>query len=214
MMFRRNKISSERESLAERFRAAREGKGLSLEEAAKRINVGINHLVAIESGSYDRLPGGVYQKTFIKKYSSLLGVKMIDAEESTADGKTDVFARKTIRKSSLLVFPKIFRNVLAIVAVLTLFLYIGFYLRNSFSKPEIEIFEPANDLITEKNSVLVSGKADVKTLIEINGKSILKKDDGTFEQVVELKKGLNVISISAKNKYSQKKEIKKQILVK
>ncbi len=214
MVFSRNKIDSEEESLAEKMKDARDRKGLSLEEAATRTNINQYYLELMEAGKYNKLPGGVYQKTYIKKYASFLGLKSSDWLKGKKEEKNDVFARKTIRKSALLVFPKIFRNTLAIVAVLALFLYIGLYLRNSLSRPELEIFEPIDDLITEKNSITVSGKAEEKTLIEINDRPILKKDDGTFSENVELKKGLNVISISAQNKYSQKRVIKKQILVK
>jgi transcriptional regulator with XRE-family HTH domain len=214
MLFSRNKIRSDKENLAERIKMAREDKGLSLEDVAKKIGVGLNHLQDIEAGRFDKLPGGVYKKTFIKKYSSFLGLKNVDQISQSVNDKTDVFTRKSINKTSFLVFPKLFRNILAIMAVLTLFLYIGLYLRNSLSMPEIEIFEPVDNLITEKNLVTVSGKADAKTTIEINDHPVLKNENGDFKEIIELKQGLNVISISAQNKYSQKRVIKKQILVK
>lgn len=220
-MFRRNRISSDEEGVADKLKSARLEKKFSLEEVSKKINVNVRHLDAIEKENYDHLPKGVYQKTFIKKYASFLGLdpEKIEAAYGLEIGvrnnpAQNVFGRKKINKSALLVFPKIFRSALVVFAILAIFLYLGFYLKNSLAKPQIEIFEPADNLITEKNAVYVSGKAEEKTQIEINEQPILKDNDGGFRVLVELKKGINEISISAQNKYSQKRIIKKQVLVK
>jgi hypothetical protein len=80
--------------------------------------------------------------------------------------------------------------------------------------PEIEIYQPADNLVTENNYVDVTGRADAKTQISINEKQILKDETGNFKERVDLNKGINTIIISAQNKYSRKKIIEKQVLVK
>lgn len=221
MNFSRNKIRADEELSSEKLRSAREEKGLKIEVISEKIGISQEYLKIIESGEYSRLPGGVYQRTFIKKYASFLDLdpkKIEDAYFKETGFKQqsaeNVFSRKVIKKRALLVFPKILRAVLATVIAIAIFLYLGVYLRNSLSKPNIEIFEPIDNLITDKKSIFVSGKADSKIQIEINDKLILKNDDGSFRQLIELKKGINTITISAKNKYSQKRIIKKQVLVK
>ena len=69
-------------------------------------------------------------------------------------------------------------------------------------------------MITEDNFVYVIGKTNPKTEVTINKELILKDEDGLFREKVDLKKGVNTIIISGKNKYSQKKIIEKQVLVK
>lgn len=221
MNFSRSKIQSIEESTAEKIRLARKNRQLELEDVSKKINISLEHLKAIEDGNYELLPGGVYQKTFIKKYAAFLGLDAKKTEESYLKEsglekklEKNVFNRKKIKRSAFLVFPKILRGTVAILTTLAIFFYLGFYLKNSFSKPEIEIIGPADNLITEKKSILVSGQAEEKTQIEINNKPILKDKNGGFQELVELKKGINTIIITAQNKYSQKRIIKKQILVK
>ncbi len=219
-MFSRKQISPDEESWANSIKRAREEKGLKLEDVSQRLRISQSHLSAIEDENLNSLPSGVYRRTFIKKYASFLGLntqKIMESYERTAfkeKNGSNLFGRKVIKKSSLLVFPKIIRNIVAIVAIAGVFLYLGFYLKNSLSKPKIEIFEPADNLITEDSFTYVSGRAKEKTMIEINDRPILKLKDGSFRELVELKKGMNTITISAQNKYSQKNIIKKQILVK
>lgn len=221
MNFSRSKIQSNEESTAEKLRLAREGRGLKLEDVSEKIKISLEHLRAIEGENYKSLPGGVYQRTFVKKYASFLGLDVKKIEESflkesglKEESSKNIFSRKKIKRSAFLVFPKILRGLLAVLAALAIFLYLGFYLKSSLSKPKIEIFEPADNLITGDKSVRVSGRAEEKTQIEINDKPILKDENGDFKELIELKKGINIISISAQNKYSQKRIIKKQVLVK
>jgi cytoskeleton protein RodZ len=221
MLFTRNKIKEDEETLAEKLRAAREEKKITIESAAKKLTINQEYLSALENGDYTRLPAGVYGKTYLKKYGAYLGLSWPALEEKYNKEKKllskeseDVFAKRKINKRELLVFPKILRNILVVLFVAALFLYLGYYLKNSFSQPKISITSPIDNLVTENNSVEIIGQAEGRTQITINNKQILKDEAGNFQERIELKKGLNTITISAQNKYSRKKIIEKQILVK
>jgi cytoskeletal protein RodZ len=221
MLFTHKKIKGDEETLAEKLRAAREGKKIAIEFVAQKLAINQEYLSALEKGDYSRLPAGVYGKTYLKKYGAFLGLNWPPLEEKYNKERKflnkeneDVFAKRKISKRELVVFPKILRNILVILFVAALLFYLGYYLKNSFSQPKIIIFSPANNLVTENNSVEIVGQADERTQIAINNKQILKDGAGNFKETVELKKGLNVITISAQNKYSRKKIIEKQILVK
>jgi transcriptional regulator with XRE-family HTH domain len=219
MVFNRSKIAAEEESVAEILKTIRMDKGLSLEDISLKIGVSKHYLEAIENGDLQKLPGGLYGKTFIKKYAAFLKLNeetaraLLKTKNNTAENK-NVFNRKRIKSSAFLVFPKIFRNFLAITAILAIFLYLGLYLKNSLSMPDVQIFEPAENIITNKKTIVVSGQSNVKTQIEINNQVVLKDSEGKFSQTIDLKQGLNKISISAQNKYSKKRIIERQILVK
>ncbi|GFM35560.1 helix-turn-helix domain-containing protein [Desulfovibrio psychrotolerans] len=57
---------------------ARESKGLTHEDVARRIKVAARTLVALETGNMDDLPHAVYTKGFVKSYARLLG---LDSDE-------------------------------------------------------------------------------------------------------------------------------------
>jgi cytoskeletal protein RodZ len=47
----------------------RQQKGISLETIAASTKLSVRHLEAIESGDFSRLPGGVYNTSYIKQYA-------------------------------------------------------------------------------------------------------------------------------------------------
>jgi cytoskeleton protein RodZ len=47
---------------------------MSLEEIAEKTKIGIRLLRAIESEQFDKLPGGLFNKSFVRQYARLLGV--------------------------------------------------------------------------------------------------------------------------------------------
>lgn len=52
----------------------REQRGISIEEIAEKTNIKTSYIRAIEDGDLSRLPGGIYNKAFIKSISEFLGV--------------------------------------------------------------------------------------------------------------------------------------------
>jgi cytoskeletal protein RodZ len=221
MFFTRKKITEGEESAAFLLRSSREEKKLSLEEISRKTGIKIAYLSAIENDDYHQLPGGIYKKTFLRKYAACLGVTLPDSNEKSVSErkqpdreKKDVFSRKKISVREMLVFPKILRNTLIVFFFFTLLFYLGFYLKSSFSLPKMEIFQPPDSLTTTNNFIEVVGRTESRTQVTINDLPILQDKDGNFRKTVELKTGINTIIISAQNKYSRKSTIKKQILVK
>lgn len=60
--------------LGARLRQAREGQGLSLAQASVDTRILQQSLVALEEGSYQRLPGDVVTRGFIRNYAQYLGL--------------------------------------------------------------------------------------------------------------------------------------------
>ena len=57
-----------------KFRKAREKKGVSLDDASNVTKIGARMLQAIEEEQFDQLPGGVFNKGFIRAYAKYLGI--------------------------------------------------------------------------------------------------------------------------------------------
>ncbi len=58
----------------ERLRAARETKGLTLEELASQTRIPLRHLQSLEQGDWARLPAPTYTIGFAKSYASAVGL--------------------------------------------------------------------------------------------------------------------------------------------
>jgi cytoskeleton protein RodZ len=65
-----------------KFRQAREKKNLSLDDVSNVTKISARMLQAIEQEQFDQLPGGVFNKGFIRAYAKHLG---LDAEEAVTD---------------------------------------------------------------------------------------------------------------------------------
>jgi cytoskeleton protein RodZ len=61
------------QSIGEQLRLAREERGIPLREISDQTRIAVRYLEAIESNDYKRLPGGVYNKSFIRAYASCVG---------------------------------------------------------------------------------------------------------------------------------------------
>lgn len=66
--------SIEKADIGSVLKAAREDKGLSLEDAATTLRIRSDHLRALEEDDFDRLPGSVYAIGFIRTYATHLGL--------------------------------------------------------------------------------------------------------------------------------------------
>lgn len=65
------------DTVGSKLRRARESNGLDLDGLAKAIKVGVHLLEALESNQFNRLPGGPFNKGFVRAYARHVG---LDAE--------------------------------------------------------------------------------------------------------------------------------------
>ncbi|HKG12836.1 MAG TPA: helix-turn-helix domain-containing protein [Pyrinomonadaceae bacterium] len=56
-------------SLGQQLRRAREALGVSLRDVSEQTRITMRHLEAIEADDYKHLPGGIFNKSFIKSYA-------------------------------------------------------------------------------------------------------------------------------------------------
>src|SRR2546426_5644569 len=59
-------------SIGETLRRERLRRGLDLDRIATQTKIGLHLLEAIEADQFDRLPGGVFAKSFVRQYARLL----------------------------------------------------------------------------------------------------------------------------------------------
>ena len=66
-------------SLGEKLREAREARGYTLREVADQTRISVRYLESMEADDYKDLPGGVFNKGFIKSYARFVGVDETEA---------------------------------------------------------------------------------------------------------------------------------------
>src|ERR1700716_3040401 len=69
-------------SIGERLRRQRLQSGTSLEKVSLDTKIGVRLLEAIEAGQFEKLPGGVFRRSFVLQYARALN---LDPEEIAAE---------------------------------------------------------------------------------------------------------------------------------
>jgi cytoskeletal protein RodZ len=61
------------ESIGEKLRLAREARGIALRDISDQTRISMRYLEAIEVDDYRRLPGGIFNRSFIRAYAKFVG---------------------------------------------------------------------------------------------------------------------------------------------
>lgn len=220
-LFVSNKLFLDSETVSERLHRARQEKKIKLKQVAKKININYKYLDALEKGNYNKLPRGVYGKNFLKEYAFFLGlnslelIKDYELETSVYQPREnkDFFSQQLAKKQYFWATPNVIKNLLIIFIITICFIYLGFRLNKIISAPDLLIFNPTDNLITKQSIIEVSGNTEIEAKVTINNETILSDIHGNFTKTINLKSGLNIITIEANKKYGKSKIIIKKVLV-
>jgi len=210
-------------SLGEILQEQRKRKKVDLEKSSKDVKIDIKYLQALENGEYNKLPTGLYGKSFLREYCIYLRlnyddlIKLYDEENDlsiTSEKDNEVFSHKRAKKSYFLSLPKITRNIILVLVVLAGFFYLGLKFKDIVAPPKILINFPPENYITEESKISIVGTTEVNARIFINDEEILGSETGEFNKEIDLKKGVNIIKIKANKKYGRDVEVVRQVLVK
>ncbi len=165
------------ETLGEKLRQAREERGITLSEVADQTRISSLYLESIEHDDYRNLPGGIFNKGFVKSFAKYVG---INEQEALADYSRLIAGTEDANEAELKVYrPEVLTDdrfgssmmPTVIVAVVILAIMTGgiLYLVSYLQKPTapsantatVSTPSPANDART--NSVL-STAPDMATL--------------------------------------------------
>ncbi len=69
-------------SFGEQLRLAREARGISLREISEQTRISMRYLEAIETNDFKRLPGGIFNRSFVKAYAKYIGYDEKEAVEA------------------------------------------------------------------------------------------------------------------------------------
>src|SRR6266481_5542712 len=75
-------LSSDMSNFGASFKRARESKGISLDRIAAETRISTRFLLAIENEEFNLLPGGIFNRGFVRAYAEKIG---LDPDQSVAD---------------------------------------------------------------------------------------------------------------------------------
>lgn len=215
-----NKIQLNEEIIGEQLKEKRLLKKLELSDISYKLNINVEYLKLIENGEFNKLPVGVYGKNFLKEYMYFLGIDSEEAlefldelNEKNSSSHDKLFVKKVTKSHQFLIIPKIIRYVLIILGVLICIFYLAYYIKNIITAPSLIIESIPVDTVVYENYVDVVGQTDIQAEVSINDDVILIDTTGGFSKRVNLKNGLNVITIVAQKKYSKKNIIVRKVIV-
>jgi cytoskeleton protein RodZ len=147
-------VEAELPTVGERLRAAREEKGVSLEDVAAQTRIPLRHLASIENAEWDSLPAPTYTVGFAKSYASAVGLDRVEIGDQLreemggqrfASTSADVFEpadpRRTMPKSVVI------GAIIAVAALIALFSWLN---NRSLEQPASETnAESANAAVSQ-----------------------------------------------------------------
>ncbi|MGN5650215.1 helix-turn-helix domain-containing protein [Bacillus sp. Brlt_9] len=163
--------------LGQKLKEARGTKGLSIDQLHEVTKIQKRHLVAIEEGNYDVLPGAFYARAFIKQYADAVGLngeELLVEYQSTIpqSEKRDVpqvstgqKTQETMQKSSSWPIADHMPKILVALLVIAFGVVIWFVFQALTGKDDAKVPNAQSEKIEVKkaeNSPLDTKKDDVK----------------------------------------------------
>ena len=117
----------------ESLRAEREARGLSEKEVADKLHITVHYLRSIEENKYEKLPGEVFARGYIKSYAELLDlnpqhiIDQYDAFVEQKKQKKEDKMRRQVKRRKDRNRPWVIASVVLFIAV---FVALGFYHRS------------------------------------------------------------------------------------
>jgi len=171
-------------SVGERLRAAREEKGLSLEDIAAQTRIPRRHLESIEAADWDKLPAPTYTIGFARSYAAAIGLDRADIADQLrgemgggrAATATEVFEPADPART----MPK-WLVIGAVVAVILLVVVMSWLSRRSLEQPD----ESANVAATPSGPAVPPPAPAPAAAPAAQGPVVLTATDAVWLQVSE-----------------------------
>ncbi len=206
--------------LGEDLEIRRKSLNLTLKAVEKKTGIAKHYLAALENGDWELIPGEIYAKNWLKKYTIFLGLNWeeVNNKFNIEIAKINVWSNQNkqrfgIAKKRIFLFPKLLKNVLLILLVFLIISYLSWQIWLLLKPPQLIILYPKDNFVTYNRKIKILGKADPGIWVALNNKELSVDDDGWFKVDLNLKMGLNVIKIEAKKSYGRNKIVYQRVIV-
>lgn len=195
---------------------ARNRKNISLDEASKDIGISFKYLEALEFNKLKDLPSDDEAKDMLEKYCHYLEVDFDDCWSNTRKdtGFLDIKKIGDVEKKYFMSWPKLIRRVMVLALIAAILIFLALKVEQIFTPPYLDIAYPIDGSIVEVKQITISGQSEAEVELMVNNKEIFVDETGSFETTIDLQKGLNLIKITAKKRYSREQEKEIRLLFK
>ncbi|MFH2063062.1 MAG: helix-turn-helix domain-containing protein [bacterium] len=214
-------------TVAQLLTGARADDGLTRPEAARLSGVPERYIAFLEGGSPDGVSADVFTRNKLVEYSRFLGFDpeaMVAAyrneNRSRSIGETESPRRprrhplRGISSFRLLATSNVIRTSLACLAVVAIGIFFAFKSYRMVAPPKLVLTFPAQDgLVVTDKTLTVQGRTEREALLLINGKLVATDDDGNFSDRMDLKDGLNVVTVTSARKHGKSTELTRRVVV-
>jgi len=202
----------ERETLGTKLNQMRRRLAVSLDMAAESTRIQRRYIEALEKNNHSELPEPLYTRNYIKTYVKFLGgdvgyfLKRYEEERGTCDVLVNPMRlpRQKVGWTKLLAAHRLLKIAAVSVLCLAIATYIAIQIQSIITPPEITVFEPNDGIAVAEARVAVSGQIDKRTEVWVNDIKVLPDQSGNFSTLVDLERGLNVITIEGAKRYSKR----------
>lgn len=205
------------------LREARERQGLPLEGIAHSLRIPMRTLRALEDGESVSLPADVYVRGFVRQYAEVLGLDPVPllrafaAERARRPSFPAVFpwmAHARVRHPAWeFVTPRTLAVAGSALGFAAVLLYVVLQVRTYARPPRLYVYEPPHDLETRGSSVTVRGRTDATAELSINGEQTVVREDGSFEEEIGVREGVNTLRIAATSIGGRETVITREVLL-
>lgn len=204
-------------TLGERLRELREESRLTIAQAAKETGVSAHHLEALEAGQYERLPGDIYSKNFVRRYARWLHLneeRVVEAYEQERSVLRPTEQRLPQQRGlpASITVTLVAKRTLITLLIVGILLYLGWEVGKIFAPPTLIVESPAASGMTHESTIEVFGRTDPEAAVVINGQSVFVNEDGQFRESVDLTIGRNTIEVSAVKKRGKETTVVREVV--
>jgi cytoskeletal protein RodZ len=220
MVFVMRQLETAPKTLGEKLRTLRRSQAVSLDMIESLTRVRKSYLEALEWGKYDLLPDPMYTRNYIRSYARALNADetyFLELYEEES-GRMDLLSphrlpRERVKKRNFFVSTHLFSGFALAIAVFAVLGYLGYQANHLLSPPAVTVMNPTDESAVASALLPVSGAVqDKEVQVKVNGKDVVVKEDNTFSTTLDLARGLNVITVEAKRRYSHSAVIYRRVV--
>ena len=209
----------EHTTIGQELKSARRRLAISLDEVSVATKIQKKYLKAIEEDRWQDLPEPLYTRNFLRSYVQFLGkdVEYVLSKFSKERGCCDFIdgyktPRQKVKRARLMVTSRIIKLGVLAVITLSVMSYLGFQVRSVMQPPMLVVETPTDGSTTDHPVISVSGEIKEEGSIYVNKEVVLPSMDGTFRTEVTLERGMNIITIEGKKRYSNPATIYRTVI--
>ncbi len=207
-------LNKQTKTVGDILKKVREQQKLSIHHIANELGIRAQYLTCIEQNRFDILPGSIYATRYVKAYAHFLGLEtgpLVRKTRALTAEKGHTVPQYRVSRANFWVGPRILKFVGLGVLALSCFGYIVWLGVATITPPVLDVVSPSDNLTSNDRNVVVQGHTTIDAQLTINDQPVMKQEDGSFKQEIQLAQGVNTLKISAVKKHSKEQTIYRTI---